>query len=121
VPVSGALLLTGFLAITGVPPFGPFLSEFIILRAAFDTHHFLTAGLFLLLLSIVFIGMGSTVLTVVQGPAPETPASDGYRDTWGTTAPIVACLLMVLLLGLFIPPPLENLLRAAADFLEGKR
>jgi hydrogenase-4 component F len=121
VPLSGALFLAGFLAITGVPPFGPFLSEFIILRAAFDAHQFLTAGLFLLLLGIVFIGMGSTVLAVVEGPAPETPAANAYRDTWGTTAPIMACLLLVLLLGVYIPPPLETLLREAARFLEGQR
>ena len=38
-----------------------------------------------------------------------------------SAAPIVVCLLLVLLLGLYIPPPLETLLRQAADFVEGKR
>src|SRR4030095_3368901 len=33
VPVSGALFLAGFFAVTGAPPFAPFLSEFTILRA----------------------------------------------------------------------------------------
>ena len=33
-PVSGALFLAGFFAITGSPPFGPFVSEFTILNAA---------------------------------------------------------------------------------------
>jgi hydrogenase-4 component F len=37
-PVSGALWVAGFLAITGSPPFGPFLSEFTILKAAFDQN-----------------------------------------------------------------------------------
>src|SRR5208337_615206 len=34
VPLSGALFLAGFLAITGSPPFGPFVSEFTIVNAA---------------------------------------------------------------------------------------
>src|SRR6185295_18474897 len=59
-PVSGALFLTGFLAITGSPPFGPFVSEFTIVNAAVGSGQFLVAGLFLLLLGIAFIGMGGT-------------------------------------------------------------
>src|SRR5437667_297752 len=34
-PLSGTLFLLGFLAITGSPPFGPFISEFSILNGAF--------------------------------------------------------------------------------------
>src|SRR5207245_1753542 len=71
VPLSGALFLAGFLAITGSPPFGPFVSEFTIVNAAVGSGQFLAGGLFLLLLGIVFIGMGATVLAVVQGNPPE--------------------------------------------------
>src|SRR5438105_2833393 len=71
VPLSGALFLAGFLAITGSPPFGPFVSEFTIVNAAIAGGQFVAGGLFLLLLGIVFIGMGATVLTVVQGPVIE--------------------------------------------------
>ena len=120
VPLSGALFLVGFLAITGAPPFGPFLSEFTIISAAFDTHQYWVGGLFLLLMGIVFIGMGSTVLAVVQGQAPKTTVENGYHDSWATTAPIIAFFLLVLLLGLYIPAPVEALLRDAARFLEGK-
>src|SRR5262249_7977407 len=37
VPLSGTLFLTGFLAITGSPPFGPFVSEFTIVNAAIQS------------------------------------------------------------------------------------
>lgn len=57
-PISGALFLAGFLAITGSPPFDPFISEFAILNGAFDAGRFVTAGLFLFFLLVVFIGMG---------------------------------------------------------------
>src|SRR5262249_35647551 len=55
VPISAALFLAGFLAITGSPPFGPFFSEFSILRAAVSEGRFVIAGLFLLMLIIIFI------------------------------------------------------------------
>jgi hydrogenase-4 component F len=119
-PLSATLFLAGFLAITGSPPFGPFISEFTILNAAFDSGQFLTGGLFLFMLAIVFIGMGTTVLTVVQGVPPAETPQNGYRDTFLTAAPIVLCLALVLLLGVCIPGPLESLLREAAAFLEGQ-
>jgi hydrogenase-4 component F len=120
VPLSGWLFLMGFLAIAGSPPFGPFVSEFTIARAALSSGQYLTGGLYLLLLGIVFIGMGATVLAVVQGPAPEASAGNNYRDHFATGAPVVLFLALVLLLGLYLPPPLEALLREGAAFVEGK-
>jgi hydrogenase-4 component F len=128
VPLSGALFLTGFLAITGSPPFGPFLSEFTILNAALTSGQFLVGTLFLVLLGIVFVGMGATVLPVVQGPPPPVMAGSpdpatptGFRDSFRTGAPIVLFLGLVVLFGLYIPPPLEGLLRDAVAFLEVSR
>jgi hydrogenase-4 component F len=121
VPLSGALFLAGFLAITGSPPFAPFVSEFTIVNAAVGSGQFLVGGLFLLLLGIVFIGMGATVLAVVQGNAPEQTQPNGFRDSISTSVPILLFMALVLLLGLYVPPPLDSLLREAAALLEGKR
>ena len=120
-PFTGTLFLAGFLAITGSPPFGPFLSEFTIVNAALGSGQFLVGTLFLLLLGIAFIGMGATILPVVQGNPREQTAHAGFQDGFFTSAPILAAMGLVLLLGLFIPPPLEMLLREAAAFLEVKR
>src|SRR5260221_5439065 len=87
VPLSGGLFLVGFLAITGAPPFGPFVSEFTIISAAFQTHQYWTGGLFLLLMGIVFIGMGSTVLSVVQGRDEGQGTRDEGRESRDATAP----------------------------------
>lgn len=121
VPFSGALFLIGFLAITGSPPFGPFISEFTILNAAMSSGQFVAGGMFLLLLGIVFIGMGATVLAVVQGEPPKQKEINGYHDSVGTVLPILLFLGLVLGLGLYIPPPLESLLRQAAALLEVNR
>src|SRR5437763_9963354 len=87
VPLSATLFLAGFLAITGSPPFGPFVSEFTIVNAALGSGQVLAAALFLLLLGIVFIGMGATVLAVVQGDAPPQKTTNGFHDTISTCAP----------------------------------
>lgn len=121
VPLSGTLFLAGFLAITGSPPFGPFVSEFTIASAAATSGQFLAGGLFLFLLGVVFVGIGATVLAVVQGTPPAEAEASGFHDSIGTGAPIVLFMALVLLLGLYVPPPLESLLRDAAAFMETKQ
>ncbi len=120
-PATGTLFLVGFFAISGSPPFGPFLSEFTIVNAALSSEQFIAGALFLLLLGIVFIGMGATVLAVVQGNPPPQTASKGFHDSFRMVAPILLFMALVLSLGLYVPPPLETLLREAAAFLEAQR
>jgi hydrogenase-4 component F len=121
VPVSGALFLAGFLAVTGSPPFGPFVSEFTIVNAAFADGQFVVGGLLLLLLGIVFIGMGATVLGVVQGEPPDPADHPVYQDRLATVGPVLLFMALVLGLGLYIPSSLESLLREAAALVEGSR
>ena len=117
-PLSGTLFFAGFFAIIGSPPFGPFISEFSILNAGFSTGHYWAGGLFLLLLLLIFIGMGATVLNVVQNRDPEATAKPPLRESLLSVAPPLVLLGLVLLLGLHIPAPLDHLLHNAVDFLE---
>jgi hydrogenase-4 component F len=118
VPLSGTLFLLGFFAITGSPPFGPFVSEFLLLSRAVAADRVLVAAGFLALLFLVFVGMGRTVLSVVQGVPSQEASRTTYRDGLLTGAPVVVALAIVLLLGLHIPQPLETWLREATRFLE---
>lgn len=116
-PISGALFLAGFFAVTGSPPFGPFISEFTILRGIFGSGSYWIGGAFLLLLTIVFIGMGATVLRMVQG-VPEDQPESPFKDSFLLVAPPILLLLLVLVLGLYLPPPLRRLLDDAVALLE---
>jgi hydrogenase-4 component F len=118
-PASATLFLAGFFAITGTPPFGPFVSEFTILSAIVHAERYGVAAAFLGLLVVIFVGMGSTVLAVVQGDPPERAELTPYRDAWRGVAPIAVLLALVLGLGLWIPAPLEALLTEAARVVEG--
>ena len=117
VPLSASLFLAGFLAITGSPPFGPFISEFTILNGAFATGHFVGGALFLVFLLVVFIGMGITVLKVVQGRQSQDIAGTKYKETVLTTIPVIVFMAIVIMLGVYIPQFLRDMLDQAIRFL----
>jgi len=119
-PLSGTLFLAGFLAIAGSPPFGPFISTFTILNATLNAGRLWTGVLYLAFLLVAFVGMGATVLAVVQGRVPPSARITPYRDGWLTALSPVALMALVLLLGLHIPGPLADLLHEAAGYLEVK-
>jgi hydrogenase-4 component F len=115
-PVSGGLWMLGLFAITGSPPFSPFLSELTILRAALDLGHPWVAASFLLLLAVVFVGMASAVLEMAQG-TPPNGTSARSREPWSAVVPAAALAAGVLVLGVYVPPPLRAVLEQAARTL----
>ena len=117
-PWSGGLFLAGFIAITGSPPFAPFISEFTIVSSAFIQGRMLVGALFLISLAIIFIGMALTVLPMVMGDIPEDSEKTSYRDSLLTVGPPLLLLLLVILLGVWIPQPLMDLLTSGAALLE---
>jgi hydrogenase-4 component F len=118
-PISGALFLAGFLAITGSPPFSPFYSELAIASGALSSGHWWVAGLYLLFLLVIFVAMGATVLAVVQGDPEGTVEVPGTRDSLLTAAPPLVLLLVVLALGLYLPASLDDLFARAATLVSG--
>lgn len=119
-PVSAWLFLLGFLAITGMPPFGPFLSEFNIAAAAFSGGHPVAGTIFLLGLGGIFLGMSDTVVQMIFGTPSHSRTRTPYNDTFATTAPLALALALALLMGLWMPRPLHTLLQHASQFVEGK-
>ncbi len=120
-PLSSALFLAGFLAITGSPPFGPFVSELSIVTAAFEQQRFLVAGGVLFFLLVVFLGMGATVLGVVQGVPSRALAEKRFREGPLVTLPPFLLLAAALVMGLAIPEPLRALVQEAARYIGGAR
>jgi hydrogenase-4 component F len=122
-PATAVLLVIGLFAVTGSPPFGLFLSEFTILTAAFSTGHWVIAAVVILLLVVIFIGMAAMILSLVYGvPNAQSQRAEtgGQRDRpWLVAAPAVLATL-VLMLGVFIPPPLADALARAAASLGGR-
>jgi hydrogenase-4 component F len=114
-PASGALWVAGLFAITGTPPFGTFLSELLVLRAALEQGRGLVAGAYLALLAVVFVGMAAAVLGMAQGPA--APGVATRREPFLRVAPPAALAAAVLLLGVWLPPTLRATIEQAARAL----
>ena len=119
-PATGALWMAGLFAITGAPPFGTFVSEFTIFRAAFERGRVGLGALALALLVVAFAGMARAFLGMAQG----SPPADGVAPAPGDTAarvllPAALLLLAVLGLGMALPGFLRAVLVAGAAALGG--
>jgi len=117
-PISGGLFLLGLFAMTGSPPFGPFLSQLLILDSAFADGRWVVAIAVLALLLVVFAGMGDTTLRALQGRPPGGVRRSSYRDSVATVAPPLALMAIVLLFGVHLPAPVRALIQDAANALE---
>jgi hydrogenase-4 component F len=110
-PLTGILFFAGLLAVAGVPPFGTFMTEFVIFSSAFASHPFLTT-IALLALAVAFVGIMRHVSAMCFGErAPGAAQEEG--DMLGIL-PIVALFALLLLLSIVQPTILLTLLQEAA-------
>jgi hydrogenase-4 component F len=110
-PTVGWGLMLGSLAILGMPPFGVFASEFLIVTTAMREHSWATPFL-LVALGVAFASVFSRVQPMVFGDTtlsrlPHPPS----------LIPVFVHLGLGLMLGLFIPPYLDTWYRQAARML----
>ncbi len=110
-PPIGWGLMLGSLAILGMPPFGVFASEFLILTTAMREDPWATP-LLLIALGVAFAGIFMKVQPMAFGEskAPKLPHSPAL-------VPVFVHLAIVLVLGLYIPPALADWYRAAARLI----
>lgn len=105
-PTTSAVWMVGLFAISGAPPFAVFFSEWKIFQAVFAAGRGGPGLAALLLLAVALAGIiraglrmtsnetgGAAPLTTVRQPPP-------HGDLW----PAVALLILVALLGLWLPP-----------------
>ncbi len=112
-PTIGWGLMAGTLAILGLPPFGVFASEFLILTTAMKQQPW-AAPILLLALGVAFAAIFRRVQPMVFGETtarrlPHPPA----------LLPVFVHLAIVLALGLYVPPYLAAWYREAARLIGG--
>lgn len=114
-PRTGGLFLVGMLALLGLPPFGLFVSEFMLFRAGFLTGHPWVTGFNLALLVWVFVSLLGVTQKMCYGPpAPGEPPT---QPSILSRAPLLLNLAVLLGLGVAIPPPLLALVRQAMEIV----
>ena len=112
-PTIGWGLMLGTIAILGVPPFGVFASEFLIITTTMHEHPWATPFL-LLSLGVAFASIFGKVQPMVFGETelPRLP----YQPA---LVPVFLHLALVLMMGLYIPPFLAAWYKQAAQILGG--
>jgi len=113
-PAEGVLWVAGILAITGAPPFGMFASELRILRWAIFSERWFTVVLFLAMLALAFGAMTWALVRMAWGgrvPAEKLHESQ-TQSVFSTTVPAIL-LLLVLILGIWLPDPLNTVIMDA--------
>ncbi len=118
-PVSAGMFVVGLLAVTALPPFGPFFSELRILRVALESAHGWAAAGFLACLLLAFFGLSRLVFAIVDGRprAGAKAARAQFRESAGTLLAPLFLLGCSLWLGLATPRPLLDAWTAAASAL----
>jgi hydrogenase-4 component F len=112
-PTVGWGLMLGVMAILGMPPFGVFASEFLILTTAMREQPWATPFLFLAL-GVAFASVLIRVLPMVFGETSLKPLAHPPA-----LVPVFIHLGLGLVLGLYIPPYLNTWYVQAARMLGG--
>ncbi|NCN70681.1 MAG: hydrogenase 4 subunit F [Betaproteobacteria bacterium] len=112
-PTVGWGLMLGVMAILGMPPFGVFASEFLILTTAMREQPWAAPFLFLAL-GVAFASILIRVLPMVFGDTTLKPLAHPPA-----LVPVFVHLMLALVLGLYIPSYLNGWYVQAASMLGG--
>ena len=112
-PRTSLFWLAGVLAIIGSPPFGLFSSELMILRGTLSTGHWWIAAGYLVSLAIAMAAISSRVFKMIFG-TPGNSQDTRTSSPW-LYLPSATLMFLVLILGVYMPRPLANLLAICLD------
>ena len=116
-PVAGTAMLLGGLAVAGAPPLAVFLSEFWIFRAGLAGGHYVVIGLLALFITVAFVGILLHVNRLVFGRPKDSSKPARASLPASCVLALVLAAVPVVVLGLYVPGPIDELMRAAAAAL----
>ena len=111
-PLVGWGLVSGVMAIVGMPPFGLFTSEFLILTAAMKDAPFL-APFLLLGLGVAFAALFRRVQPMIAGEVPESQS-----PIKAAHIPVILHMALVFIIGLYMPDFLARWFNTAVELLK---
>ena len=110
-PVLAVGLAAGVIAISGLPPFGAFMSEFLILTSTFAREPLLALAVafgLLVAFGALLLRLQNVLFGVPSEPAHQVNAS---------SAPLIVHLSLVLIAGIYLPAALVAGFHRAAELL----
>ncbi|TLD42769.1 MAG: Hydrogenase-4 component F [Candidatus Jettenia ecosi] len=118
IPVTSVMLVIGVFAITGIPPFNIFTSEFMVLADGFSSGNLLSivfSAILLVSIILIFIGFIYNMFKMIFG-VPAVTAKQGEANKF-TVAAMSFLLFFILVVSLYIPPLLSKILRNIYDIV----
>jgi hydrogenase-4 component F len=117
-PYSGVFLMVGTFALLGFPPFGSFFGELLILSALVGSNQMFVFGTFCVLITMTFVATGRTVFPMIWGEPKQ--ARTWPRQTFISAMPKMFFLTILIALGVYIPPAVNQLMQQVAAEVEGQ-
>ncbi|MGH3627024.1 MAG: proton-conducting transporter membrane subunit, partial [Sciscionella sp.] len=116
-PWTAPLFLFAILALSAIPPFGIFRSEFQIVAGGLSADHRAPAVILIVLVTLAFLGLSIATTRMVYSPGPK-PAVRGEPSAW-MVVPMVAGIIVLIVLGLHPGNGITDLLTHGAAELGG--
>lgn len=118
-PFIATVLFIGSFAIAGAPPFAVFISEFSIFKAGYNARHYILTSVLVFLIVVAFFGLIYQVSRMALGTPLEEPRA--FHLPVSCRLSLILGALPVVVLGIYWPQPLHELLQLAAAGLEAAR
>lgn len=110
-PLAGWGLMLGVIAIAGMPPFGVFTSEFLILTASMKNAPYFVP-FFLLGIAVAFAALFRKVMPMVFGDVPSH-----QKPIKAAHLPVIVHMGLILALGIYLPEFLSKWFHMAVEIL----
>lgn len=118
---TGWLWILSFLAICAFPTSVLFISEFLIIKTMILQGHYILCGLFVMLLTIILYGLAKVILKMSFGNLNEDKAilveNNKKKVVVYMYIPQFVMLILVFVLGLYVPTFLNNIINNAVTGL----
>jgi len=118
-PLSGPMFLLAILALSAMPPFGIFRSEFLIVEGGLSTRATALSAVLIVLVTLAFFGLSWYASQTLLTPTSDSVAP-GEVSPW-MAGSMVLGLLALVVLGVHPPAQLSGLLERAAAELGARR
>jgi hydrogenase-4 component F len=116
-PYSGLFFTIGTFALLGLPPFGSFLGELIILSELIRSGYLVVFTTFGAILTVTFVATGRSIFPMIWGePKKEVPV---LRQPFAVAVPKLTLIAFLIAMGLYLPSPINTLFRQVAASLGG--
>jgi hydrogenase-4 component F len=116
-PLAALALVAGGFAIAGAPPFAIFVSELAILKAGLASGQYIVVAVLAFFVVIAFCAVMFHVNRMAFG-TPDVGAS-ALATPASCKVTLALAAIPLIVIGIYIPTPLQDLLRAAAAAMGG--